>query len=59
MRQKWEQSGFELTRGAQDKWVMRNTIPTSRLVEAANVAKRMRQPFDVNQFFVKKKKATR
>lgn len=59
MRQKWEKSGLVLTKGAQDKWVMRNTIPTARLIEAANVAKRLRIEFDVNRFFVKKKKAVR
>lgn len=56
MRQRWEASGFELTKGAQDKWLMRESIPTARLLEAATVAGRMRKRIDLNQFVVQKKK---
>jgi len=57
MRKRWEDAGFELTKGAQEKWIMRDSIPTARLLEAATVAGRMRKRLDLNQFAVQKKRA--
>jgi hypothetical protein len=55
MRAAWYRTGLTLTTGAQDKWVMRGVIPTSRILEAVQVAKAMRQPFDFNKFLITKK----
>jgi hypothetical protein len=46
MRLLWEQQGLTLTKGTQDKWVMRGTVPTSRVMEAVMVARKRRLPFD-------------
>lgn len=51
MRQTWEKHGLSLTKGAQDKWVMRGVIPTSRILEATLVSKRMRKALNINSFF--------
>ena len=50
MRELWEKQGFHLTKGAQDKWLMRKTIPVARLLEAVQVAKRKRCKLDLNAF---------
>lgn len=50
MRELWGEGGFHLTKGAQDKWMMRGTIPTARLLEAVQIAKRKRKKLDLNAF---------
>jgi hypothetical protein len=50
MRATWTRHKLELTKGAQDKWVMRGVVPTSRILEAVQVARAMRTPFDFNHF---------
>ncbi len=56
MRLLWEQQGFHLTKGAQDKWAMRGTVPTSRVMEAVMVARKKRLPFDFSAYVRAKKK---
>lgn len=46
----WMGCGFSLTKYAIEKWVQRNAIPTSRILEAVQVAKRKRKTFDIAQF---------
>lgn len=50
MRTLWESQGLHLTKGAQDKWIMRDTVPTTRVLEAVQVARKKRMPFDFNNF---------
>jgi hypothetical protein len=50
MRLLWAKHKLELTKGAQDKWVMRGVVPTSRILEAVQVARAMRTSFDFNNF---------
>jgi hypothetical protein len=50
MRRLWEKHGMLLTKGAQDKWVMRSAIPMSRVLEAIQICKARRRPFDFNSF---------
>lgn len=50
MRQMWTSCGFALTKGAQDKWIMRGTFPTIRMIEAIEVARRKRLTFNLNSF---------
>lgn len=50
MRALWVRCGLHLTKGAQDKWVMRQVIPTSRILEAVQVNKSMDLEFDLNSF---------
>jgi len=50
MRTLWEKQGLHLTKGAQEKWVMRGMVPTSRVMEAVIVARKKRMPFDFNAF---------
>ena len=50
MRQTWTSCGLALTKGAQDKWLMRETIPTTRIIEAIGVAKRKRLTFNLQSF---------
>ena len=50
MRSLWAQQDLHLTKGAQDKWIMRDTVPTTRVLEAVQVARRKRMPFDFNNF---------
>lgn len=56
MRLLWELHGLSLTKGAQDKWVMRGSVPTSRVMEAVMVARRKRLPFDFSNYVRTKKK---
>jgi len=57
MRSTWARHKLELTKGAQDKWVMRGVVPTTRILEAVQVARAMRTPFDFNHFVkVRRKK---
>lgn len=51
MRETWERHGLLLTKGAQDKWIMRGSIPTSRILEATFVSKKMRKSLNINEFF--------
>lgn len=50
MRELWTTQGLHLTKGAQDKWIMRDTVPTTRVLEAVQVARKKRMPFDFNNF---------
>jgi len=50
MRALWATQGLHLTKGAQDKWIMRDTVPTTRVLEAVQVARKKRMPFDFNNF---------
>jgi hypothetical protein len=50
MRQLWQRHGLTLTKGAQDKWVMRGVVPTSRILEAVQVSRTKRVEFDFNNF---------
>jgi len=50
MRALWTTQGLHLTKGAQDKWIMRDTVPTTRVLEAVQVARKKRMPFDFNNF---------
>lgn len=43
-------NGYILTKGSQDKWVMRDSFPTSRILEAADVARRIGVDFDIKRF---------
>lgn len=52
----WLGSGFQLTKYAIEKWVQRSSIPTSRILEAVQVAKRKRKPFNINDFVTRKKR---
>jgi hypothetical protein len=56
MRQLWDKHGLELTKGTQDKWVMRGVVPTARILEAVQVARARRQKFDFNSFIRTNKK---
>lgn len=56
MRALWARCGLHLTKGAQDKWVMRQVIPTSRILEAVQVNKSMDLEFDLNSFVKPKRK---
>lgn len=51
----WEKSGFHLTKFAVEKWLQRNSIPTSRILEAVSVARRKRKPFNISNFVKTKK----
>jgi hypothetical protein len=53
MRQTWQRCGLALTKGTQDKWLMRETIPTTRIIEAIEVAKRKRLAFNLQTFLKK------
>lgn len=46
----WAKHKLALTKGAQDKWVMRGVVPTSRILEAVQVARATRTLFDFNAF---------
>jgi hypothetical protein len=59
MRATWIKNGFALTKGAQDKWVMRGVIPTSRVLEATQVARLTRSSFDLNDFLLTKKRGVK
>jgi hypothetical protein len=59
MRSLWARCGLHLTKGAQDKWVMRQVIPTSRILEAVQVKKSMDLEFDLNSFVQPKRKRPR
>jgi hypothetical protein len=50
MRKLWERHGLSLTKGTQDKWVMRGVVPTSRILEAVQVSRSRRTQFDFNDF---------
>lgn len=50
MRQMWASCGLALTKGAQDKWIMRDSLPTIRVIEAIEVARRKRLTFNLNSF---------
>lgn len=50
MRQLWQRHGLSLTKGTQDKWVMRGVVPTSRILEAVQVSRARRKPFDFRDF---------
>ena len=50
MRLLWERHGLALTKGAQDKWVMRGGVPTSRILEAMQVSRARRIDFDFRVF---------
>ena len=50
MRELWMRNGYILTKGSQDKWVMRDSFPTSRILEAADVARRIGVDFDIKAF---------
>lgn len=50
MRQLWERHGLSLTKGTQDKWVMRGVVPTSRILEAVQVSRARRTRFDFTDF---------
>jgi hypothetical protein len=50
MRRLWEKCGLVLTKGTQDKWVMRKAVPTSRILEALQVSRSRRKAFDFNSF---------
>lgn len=50
MRQLWERHGLRLTKGTQDKWVMRGVVPTSRILEAVQVSRAKRIKFDFRDF---------
>lgn len=56
MRTLWEKQGLHLTKGAQDKWVMRGIVPTSRVMEAVFVARKKRMPFDFNAYVKTRKR---
>lgn len=56
MRLLWAKHKLALTKGTQDKWVMRGVVPTSRVLEAVQVSRAKRLPFDFNTF-IKIKKA--
>jgi hypothetical protein len=56
MRLLWEQQGLHLTKGAQDKWALRGTVPTSRVMEAVMVARKKRLPFDFSAYVRTRKK---
>jgi hypothetical protein len=58
MRSLWESQGLHLTKGAQDKWVMRCVVPTSRVLEAVQVARKKRMAFNFNQFVCTRKTST-
>jgi hypothetical protein len=58
MRQLWERHGLSLTKGTQDKWVMRSVVPTSRILEAVQVSRARRTQFDFRDF-VKTVKGTK
>jgi hypothetical protein len=55
MRVIWARCGLHLTKGAQDKWVMRQALPTARILEVVQVSKILGIDFDLN-FFVEIKK---
>jgi hypothetical protein len=50
MRRLWQRHGLTLTKGTQDKWVMRGVVPTSRILEAVQVSRTKRVEFDFNNF---------
>lgn len=50
MRRLWESQGINLTKGTQDKWVLRQAVPTSRILEAVQIARKKRIAFDFNKF---------
>jgi hypothetical protein len=50
MRGLWQRHGLSLTKGTQDKWVMRGVVPTSRILEAVQVSRSRRKAFDFNHF---------
>jgi hypothetical protein len=50
MRELWERHGLSLTKGTQDKWVMRSVVPTSRILEAVQVSRARRTQFDFRDF---------
>jgi len=56
MRSLWEKHGLSLTKGAQDKWVLRGAVPTSRVMEAVMVCRKRRVHFNFSNFIRVNKK---
>jgi len=52
MRLLWLRYKLPLTKGAQDKWVMRGVVPTSRILEAVQVSRTLQTNFDFNDFVI-------
>jgi hypothetical protein len=56
MRLLWLRHKLHLTKGAQDKWVMRGVVPTSRILEAMEVSRTLQTNFDFNDFVITTRK---
>ena len=53
MRKTWGEHGVNLTKGQIDKWQQRKTIPSKHLMQAVDIARRLRRPIDLDLFITR------